>query len=83
MLLEAAGEVPAAAGRPPSCALRTGFESLRVIGFTNRPYDGVRGVGGAAGFVVGEPRSAFLWIPASSGTTMGVFGPARAVGGGG
>ena len=35
------GKVPSLAGRPPSCALRTGFESLRVIGIANRPYNGV------------------------------------------
>ena len=100
VLLVAEGEVPAAAGRP--------FESLRVIGIANRPYDGVRGSRGCdggwwwwrptrtrspfdfpqgerapppcgalgksrerQGLVVGSPRSAPLWMPASAGTTMG------------
>ena len=37
---EAVAGFPADGGRPPSCALRTGFESLRVIGIANSPYWG-------------------------------------------
>ena len=70
----AKGGDPALAGRPPSSALRTGFESLRVIGFANRPYGALRGEWvDSGGAVVGLPLAAPpLWIPAFAGMTKGV-----------
>ena len=40
-------------GRPPSCALRTGFDRLRANGFANGPCDGVCRVRSASKSVVG------------------------------
>ncbi len=46
-------------GRPSSCAVRTGFESLRVIGIANRRYGVDVGESGMQrGVVVGAPRPA-------------------------
>ena len=48
--LVAEGEVPAAAGRAPSCVFRTSFESLRVIGIAKRRYGGWGELGRRRGF---------------------------------
>ena len=69
---EGGGDARAAGGgRPPSSALRTGFDRLRANGF------GRRACGGEWGMRWGTetPRAAPLWIPAFAGMTrVGVCG---------
>ena len=61
-----------ACGRPPSSALRTGFDRLRANGFGKRAYDGEWGMR----WGTETPRAAPLWIPAFAGMTR-AEGPLR------
>ena len=54
-----------ACGRPPSSALRTGFDKLRANGFGKRACGGEWGVR----WGTETPRAAPLWIPAFAGMT--------------
>ena len=53
-------------GRPPSSALRTGFDRLRASGFGRGACGGVWGMRWGTG--VGVPRP--LWVPAFAGMTV-------------
>ena len=66
---EGGGDAGAAGGgRPPSSALRTGFDRLRANGFGRGACGGVWGMRWGAE----TPRAAPLpWVPVFTGTTMG------------
>ena len=61
-----------ACGRPPSSALRTGFDRLRANGFGRRAFGGEWGMR----WGTETPRASPLWIPAFAGMTR-AGGPLR------